>query len=246
MTTWLHAVLDLPADDGGATAFWAEALGWPLGEPWPGHPELRSFTPPAGDAYLHRQTVAGPAAVHLDLEVADVDAETRRLVALGAAPVRRTDGRQTLRSPGGLPLCLVAGRTHASRPAPLTTGGGHRRRLVQVCVDIPPQHLAVEAAFWRAALGWREVAIDDPEFLGRLVPPAGSALQVLLQRLGADDGATATRAHLDLGAGGAVAADAALLQDLGATHLHDGSGFVALRDPAGLAFCTTGNDPDAP
>ena len=117
---------------------------------------------------------------------------------------------------------------------------------MQVCLDIPAQHLDVESRFWRAALPWREVGIDDPEFLGRLVPGPGSTVQVLLQRLGADDRSTRTRVHLDLGSGDAVATDAALLQDLGARHLHDGDGFVALRDPAGLAFCTTGNDPDAP
>jgi hypothetical protein len=36
------------------------------------------------------------------------------------------------------------------------------------------------------------------------------------------------------------------LLDLGAERLLDGEGFVALRDPAGLGFCVTGNSPDAP
>ena len=60
---WLHVVLDAPVEPTGA--FWAAVLGWPLGAPWPDHPELRSFVPPDGDAYVHLQQVDGPAgALH--------------------------------------------------------------------------------------------------------------------------------------------------------------------------------------
>jgi hypothetical protein len=245
VTPWLHAVLDLPPDAGPAEAFWVETLGWPLGEPWADHPELRSFTPPSGDAYVHRQTVHGDPGVHLDVEVADVLSETGRLVDLGATPVRRTADWQTLRSPGGLAFCLVEGQQHAARPGPVTGPAGLRRRLVQVCLDIPARHLDVEPDFWRAVLPWREVVITEPEFLGRLVPPPGAPLQVLLQRLGDDDGGTTTRAHLDLGSDD-IAAYAERLVGRGAVHLHTGGGFIALRDPAGLAFCVTANSPDAP
>jgi hypothetical protein len=242
---WLHAVLDLPGADGAPAAFWAETLGWPLGEPWADHPELRSFTPPSGDAYVHRQSVQSGPGVHLDVEVADEPRETERLVALGASRVRRTADWQTLRSPGGLMFCLVTARPHAARPDPVTGPGGVRRRLVQVCLDIPARHLDVEPDFWRAVLPWREVVMTDSEFLGRLVPPPGSSLQVLLQRLGDEDGGTSTRAHLDLGSDD-VTADADRLVGRGAARLHTGDGFIALRDPAGLAFCVTANSPDAP
>lgn len=244
MTPWLHAVLDLPAGAEDAEAFWAEALGWPLGEPWPGHPELASFAPPRGDAYVHRQRVQGGPGVHLDLEVPDVDAEDERLVGLGATRVRRTAEWRTLRSPGGLPFCLVAARPRV-RPDPVTGPSGRRRRLVQVCLDVPARHLAVEPAFWRAALPWPVVAQESPEFLGRLVPPPGATLQVLLQALGEDDGGDVTRAHLDLGADD-VAAEADRLIGLGAQLLRDRGGFIALRDPAGSGFCVTANSPDAP
>lgn len=244
MTAWLHAVLDLPLGSGRAEEFWSAALGWPLGDPWPGHPELASFTPPDGDAYLHRQRVPGPPGVHLDLDVADVDAEAERLVALGAAEVRRTADWRTLRSPGGLAFCLVPARPRV-RPGPVPGAGGRRRRLVQVCLDVPVRHLDVEPAFWRAALPWREVSPGSPEFLGRLVPPAGAPLQVLLQRLGADDGGEVTRAHLDLGVDD-VPAEADRLVGLGAELLLDRGGFRALRDPAGLGCCVTANAPDAP
>ena len=65
---WLHAVMDVPARQlGQLTDFWTSALGWQLGSPWPGHPELRSLEPPRGAAYLHVQEITGPPRVHLDL-----------------------------------------------------------------------------------------------------------------------------------------------------------------------------------
>ncbi|CAA9322427.1 MAG: hypothetical protein AVDCRST_MAG48-2718 [uncultured Friedmanniella sp.] len=239
---WLHVVLDVPTT-GPTAGFWSAVLGWPLGDPWPGHPELRSFTPPDGDAYVHLQQVDGPAGRHLDLEVDDVDAEGERLVGVGAVRVRRTPDWLTLRSPGGLPLCLVAARQR-TRPGPVTGPTGSGRRLVQVCLDLPPRLVDVEAAFWRAVLPWREVALDDPEFVGRRVPPPGHPIQVLLQRLADDDGGP-TRLHLDLGADD-LAAGVDLVQRLGAERVHDGGGFIALRDPAGSLFCVTANKADAP
>jgi len=245
MTTWLHAVLELPGSAGAAAVFWAETLGWPLGDPWPDHPDRRIFSPPAGVAYVHLQVVPGEPGVHLELEVADLAAETDRLVALGASRVASAGEGQTLRSPGGLRFGLVRERRHHRRPDPVTGPGGRRRRLVQVCLDIPARHVGSEPDFWRATLPWREVAISDPEFLGRLVPPSGAPLQVLLQRLGDDDEGTVTRAHLDLGCDD-IALEAKRLRGRGAARLHDGDGFLALRDPAGLAFCVTANSPDAP
>lgn len=237
---WLHVVLDVPTP-GPAAGFWSAALGWrlddaPSGERQPG------LVPPDGDAYVHLRPLEGPAAAHLDLEVDDVGAEQDRLVALGATAAQRADGTPALRSPGGLDLGLLVARP-ATRPAP-ATGPAGRRRLVQVCLDLPPPLVEVESAFWRAALAWPEVSVPEPEFLGRLVPPVGHPLQVLLQRLGEDDGGP-TRMHLDLGSDD-LFADVALLQQRGAERLHAGNGFVALRDPVGQVFCVTRNSPDAP
>ena len=78
---WLHVVLDVAAPE-PTTTFWSAALGWPLGEPSPDHPGLRSFAPPDGDAYVHLQQVDGPSGAHLDLEVDDVDGEHERLVGV--------------------------------------------------------------------------------------------------------------------------------------------------------------------
>lgn len=246
--TWLEAVLDIPADSSTierADVFWAAVLGWPVSDPWPDHPEFVSFAPPRGAAYVHRQAVdSAVPAVHLDLEVEDRERSTARLTALGAQPVRLTEDWQTLRTPGGFDFCLVR-ETIGGRPDPVTEPGTTRRRLVQVCLDVPAQHVDAEVAFWRAALGWSEVECGSPEFLTRFVPPTGSPLQVLVQRLGEDDEGQSTRAHLDLGCDDIEAA-ADLVVGLGGERLLTADGFVALRDPVGLTFCVTAHSPDAP
>jgi hypothetical protein len=239
---WIHVMLDLPAESAEpVTTFWADALGWPLGEPWPGHPEFTSFTPPAGDAYVHRQFGDHGPRVHLDLEVADPAAARERLASLGADVGSAHPHWQVMSSPGGLPFCIVRRRPR-SRPDPLEWGDGHRTRLVQVCVDSPAGRHEAEVAFWRAATGWRWVPGDAPEFAGKLYGAAGSPIQLLFQRLGGDDPGSSTRVHLDLGSDD-IGADADRLVSLGAQLIGPGDGWIALRDPAGLSFCTTGNSP---
>src|SRR5215218_7414342 len=47
-----RAVADLAE---ASAKFWSAALGWQLGDPWPKHPEFRSFEPGNGEAYVHQQ-----------------------------------------------------------------------------------------------------------------------------------------------------------------------------------------------
>ena len=153
MTHWLHVILDLPHDRGAdATAFWTAALGWSLGGPWPLQPEFASFRAASGDPYLHRQLVADEPRVHIDLEVDDLVESAERLVALGAVTVRRTADWLTLRSPGGLPFCLIHRRHHPIRPS-ATGQPGRQRRLMQVCIDSPAALSDREVGFWRTATG---------------------------------------------------------------------------------------------
>ncbi|MEH0109713.1 VOC family protein [Tersicoccus sp. MR15.9] len=242
---WLHTVIDVPADRlDAASAFWAAALGCPLGDPWPGHPEFRSLVPPTGDACVHVQRVGSDVpAVHLDLEVADLDAEVARLLALGATTGHREPNGawQVLVSPGGLPVCVVAGREDHRRPDGVDVDGGVRERLVQVCIDAPADAVDAEVAFWRAAVPGRWAPSTSEGLIGKLHPGAGSTIKLLFQRLGEDTGPV--RAHLDLGTTD-VARDAERLERLGAARVHDSGRWTVLRDQAGLVFCTTPNDPD--
>jgi hypothetical protein len=241
---WIHVLLDVPAShDPKASPFWAQATGWQVGDPWAEHPELASFEPSDGTAYLHRQLIDGDPRVHLDLAVHDHRQAAPRLVDAGAAVVTETAEWIVMSSPGGLPFCLVPHRFGNTRPAARTWPGGHRSRLVQACIDSPPGLHDPEVDFWRRITGWRWSASSGPEFAGTLSPPRSGPIQLLLQRLDAD--APSTRAHLDLGTDD-IEAEASRLIELGASRLWPGLSWIALRDPAGLPFCVTGNSPDGP
>ena len=237
---WAHAVIDVPSQQlATAASFWGGVLGWPPGAAWPGHPELRSFEPPSGDAYVHLQEVDGPPRVHVDLETADIASTSKTAVGLGAVVVARHDRWRTLRSPGGLPFCLLAASEHRS-PDPVAWPQGHRSRMVQLCVDSPTAVHDAEVAFWRELLPGRWVESDSDEFAGKWHDDAGSPLQLLFQRL--DEPTGSVRAHLDHGTDDREAEVRRLLE-LGAVDVAEGRGWHVLRDPVGLTFCVTDNSP---
>jgi hypothetical protein len=238
--SWVHAVIDVPpARHEAAQRFWTQAFGWPTGDPWPDHSELRSFEPPDGASYLHLQEIGGPPRVHLDLETHEPEATELRAQELGAQLVAAHDQWRTLRSPGGLPFCLLEAGEHQA-PGPVQWPQGHHTRLVQVCIDSPVAAHDREVGFWRALLPGRWLDSPAREFAGKWHDDDGSPLQLLFQRLDEPDGPV--RAHLDLGTDD-VPADVVRLLDLGATDIGSGRGWHALRDPAGLPFCVTGNSP---
>jgi hypothetical protein len=53
------------------------------------------------------QAIDGVPRYHLDIETDDVDAETRRLVDLGAVEVSRWLDCRTLQVPGGQLICVI-------------------------------------------------------------------------------------------------------------------------------------------
>ena len=80
---------------GEAAGFWSQALG----------------------LHIEVQKVQHPPRVHLDLESDDIEAEARRLVALGAKEVSRPrDGRWiVLEAPTGHRFCVVRARERLTR-----------------------------------------------------------------------------------------------------------------------------------
>jgi hypothetical protein len=99
-------LIDTPDAD-AASAFWSAALG----------AEAR---PAAGEEQFTRLVGAIPGLVtsvqrldegepriHVDIETDDPDAETARLLALGATEVSRWLGCRVLRAPGGHLLCVI-------------------------------------------------------------------------------------------------------------------------------------------
>jgi hypothetical protein len=238
----IHVFIDVPPDTADqAHAFWSRALGWQVGEPWPGHPEFTTLLPPHGHSYVHVQEVDDSPRVHVDVEVDDLDVARDRLVDLGATPGMRTQMWQVMGSPGRLPFCLCT-TSDEPRPGGTTWPEGHRSRLAQVCIDAPGQLFDRELAFWRQVTGWQTSGSGRPEFTD-LVGPGHATLQLLLQRLGDDDPGTTVRAHIDLGSDD-IDAEAARLRALGARLVDRYTGWALLVDPAGLPFCVTGNSPE--
>lgn len=237
---WTSAFLDYTADAHEAgLAFWRDVTGWSVSPVRGGSAEFVTLVPPEGDDHLRVQRLAsGRSRLHLDLHVADPRTAADRAVGLGAREVADL-GYVVLRSPGGLPFCLV---THpASTPAPAGAWPGGRRSAVdQVCLDVPFELHDAELAFWRALTG-REAAATPghPEFT-RLRRPEHEPLQLLVQRL--DEPLGEVRAHLDV-ATSDVAAETARHEALGARAVVERGHWTVMTDPTGSAYCITGREP---
>jgi Glyoxalase-like domain len=194
----MHAFVDVPPENvETARAFWSAVTGWPTGPQWSGHPEFVSLIPPTGTPYLHIQAIDGAPRIHLDL-AGDPERDPARLEQLGASRGPRGDRGQVMTSPTGLPLGICAQPSNPKRPGATGWPGRHRSRVVQLSVDVPHQRLDAELTFWGQATGWADEPVRGPDF-HRLVHRAESPVQLLVQQLGRDDGATQARAHLDLG-----------------------------------------------
>lgn len=238
----MHAFIDIGADAVETTCgFWSAVTGWPIGAPWPEHPEFHSLEPSAGSAYLHVQRIEGPPRVHLDVMSDDVDTDRAAHVAAGATAVERYPWWQVMMSPGGLPYCLVTERHSRTRPPAHRWSQGHRSRLAQLCVDIPEDSFDDEVAFWRSVTGWPSESVTRPEY-HRLRPPAASPVFFLLQRLGPEERGP-VRLHLDLGTDD-VAAEIDRVRALGAEPQDATHPWAVFTDPARLPFCVTPRPPE--
>jgi hypothetical protein len=100
-------LIDVPrAEVPAATAFWSAALGVPA-RPDPEEEQFISLPGALPGLSLAIQAVDDRARYHVDIETDDVEAETARLLALGAAEVNRWLGCRILRAPGGHLLCVL-------------------------------------------------------------------------------------------------------------------------------------------
>jgi len=100
-------LIDAPARAASAAAaFWSQALGTPA-RAVPGEEQFTSLPGALPDLTVAVQSVDDQARYHLDIETDDVDAETARLLALGAVEVGRWLQCRTLRAPGGHLVCVI-------------------------------------------------------------------------------------------------------------------------------------------
>lgn len=240
---WMTAFLDLeaPRHEAGA-AFWQQVSGFALSPSRGANGEFASLLPPSGDDHLGVQRLAeGPSRIHLDVHVEDPGAAATDAEAHGATVAARPDQDYVvMRSPGGFTFCFV---DHpGSTPAPVAQWQhGLRSAVDQVCLDIPASLYDRECDFWAWLTGWElRVSRDHDEFR-RLIRPPDQPLQLLLQRLGEEEGEV--RAHLDL-ASSDREAESARHVGLGAQLREVHGGWTVLTDPSGMTYCVTDRDPD--
>ena len=101
-------IMDCRTDDlEQAARFWSAALGVPLKpaaeEPSPLYRELMT-----GDGlHIEVQKVEHESRVHIDIETDDIEAEVRRLEALGAKRVAHVKRWWVMEAPTGQRFCVV-------------------------------------------------------------------------------------------------------------------------------------------
>ncbi|MQA26221.1 MAG: glyoxalase/bleomycin resistance/dioxygenase family protein [Micromonosporaceae bacterium] len=100
-------LIDVASDEAPAAAtFWSAALGAPA-RPVLGEEEFISLPGAFPDLVTAVQAVDDRPRYHLDIEADDVEAETARLVGLGAVEISRWLDCRTLQAPGGHLLCVI-------------------------------------------------------------------------------------------------------------------------------------------
>jgi hypothetical protein len=236
---WLSIFIDVPAASlDAAVAFWTTVTGAEVGDAVGDDAEFLPLRAPVGDPCVWLQrTRDDTRAFHPDLYVENVDEHAARAGSLGATVLSRQDGLVVLRSPGGLPFCLVRWRGQDDRPGPV---GPSQGLVDQLCLDIPPGRYDAECRFWTDLTGWELDDADPHDEFRRLRRPAQVPHAFLLQRL--DDEQPSVTAHVDLSA----------VDREGETdrHVHAGAQVVertrywtVMRDPVGLTYCITARRP---
>ncbi|MFL6665422.1 MAG: VOC family protein [Rhizobacter sp.] len=102
-------VIDCRTDDlDEAARFWSQALGvgcQPLDDP--ADANYRELEMPERELKVLVQQVEHPSRVHIDIETNDIEAEVRRLEALGAKRVAQVKRWWVMEAPTGQRFCVV-------------------------------------------------------------------------------------------------------------------------------------------
>lgn len=102
-------IIDCRTDDlEKAAEFWSAALGYEL-KPREEEtaPNYRVLMSPPDEVHLEVQKVDHESRVHLDIEADDIEAEVRRLEALGARRVQQLHTWWVMEAPTGQRFCVV-------------------------------------------------------------------------------------------------------------------------------------------
>ncbi|MSQ99260.1 MAG: VOC family protein [Xanthomonadales bacterium] len=99
-------IIDCETDDLEAAAlFWSSALG--IKARGPDGPAYVALDTRPEDYHLEVQKVSHPSRVHLDIEADDIEAEAKRLEALGARRIGAVGSRVVMEAPTGQRFCVV-------------------------------------------------------------------------------------------------------------------------------------------
>src|SRR5688500_463193 len=113
-------VIDCQVEDlDRAAEFWRQALGREVAPPQADSPGYRELRTGDDEPILLLQKVAHPSRIHLDIEADDIEAEVKRLEALGARRVDKVNTWWVMESPTGHRFCVV----RPQRPALLASRG---------------------------------------------------------------------------------------------------------------------------
>jgi predicted enzyme related to lactoylglutathione lyase len=89
-----------------AAQFWSAALGYPLKDPaQEASASYRQLL--SKDLHIEVQKVQHDSRVHLDIETDDIEAEVKRLEALGARRIRQVNTWWVMEAPTGQRFCVV-------------------------------------------------------------------------------------------------------------------------------------------
>lgn len=106
-------IIDCRTSDLAAAAeFWSGALGLEKRElPGAEGEKYVRLVDPSDALHIEVQSVDHPSRVHLDIETDDMDAEIRRLEALGARRVAQVQTWWVMEAPTGQRFCVVRAQT---------------------------------------------------------------------------------------------------------------------------------------
>jgi predicted enzyme related to lactoylglutathione lyase len=100
--------IDTPAASyEAAVTFWSQALGMPAGKPEPPEGNYVPLRGRPGGLTIEVQRVSHPSGVHMDIETDDIEAEVKRLEALGAKRLRQVKTWWVMEAPSGHRFCVV-------------------------------------------------------------------------------------------------------------------------------------------
>jgi predicted enzyme related to lactoylglutathione lyase len=101
-------VIDCKTDDVDTAAqFWSQALGRPVVKADPNDHNYRELAAEDAEPMILLQRVDHDSRIHLDIEADDLEAEAKRLEALGAKRVAFVKRWWVMEAPTGQRFCIV-------------------------------------------------------------------------------------------------------------------------------------------